>query len=77
MPDFKITTDEHGKRHFYVSGQELHGITAADIHMRFDEIPVVNLEMLVNPTELTIDGAQVTAQQMMDVLQAPSPGIPK
>ena len=67
MPDFNITTDEHGTKHFFVNGQELHGITAVDIHMRFDEIPVVNLEMLVNPTELTIDGAKVTAQQKMDL----------
>lgn len=67
MPDFNITTDKHGKRHFYVDGQELRGITAVDIHMRYDEIPVVNLEMLVNPKELTIDGANVTAQQVMDI----------
>lgn len=67
MPDFDITTDEHGKKHFYVNGQELYGITAVDIRMRCDEIPVVNLEMLVNPRELTIDGANVTAQQVMDI----------
>ena len=67
MPDFKIATDEHGTKHFFVNGQELRGITAVDIHMHFDEIPVVNLKMLVNPTELTIDGAKVTAQQKIDL----------
>lgn len=67
MPDFDIVTDEHGVRHFYANGQELYGITAVDIHMRYDEVPVVNLEMVVNPRQLTIDGANVTAQQRMDI----------
>lgn len=67
MPEFNITTDEHGNWHFSVGGQELHGITAVDISMRLKELPVVKLEMIALPNEVHIDKASVTAQQVMDI----------
>lgn len=69
MPDFKLITDSHGVKHFYVNGTEIPGIIEAEISLHLNEIPTVKLTILANPTELTVDGANVTAQQMMELVQ--------
>lgn len=67
MHDFMIKTDDHHNKHIYIDGKELHGITSIDISLRVNEIPEITLQMVADPKELHISGANVSAQTTMGI----------
>lgn len=67
MPSFEIRGDEMHRQRVYVDGKELFGIKSVDIHLEEAAVPLVKIVMIADPKELVIEGAQVTAQQMMDL----------
>jgi len=56
MHKITIRSDENNQilKHIFIDDQEIFGVTAADLKLRPDEIPVINLEILA--TDVEVDG---------------------
>lgn len=64
LHDIKIETSDDGVvKKVYIDGVEQFGVTACDVHLRPEEVPVINLQYVFRNIDAAIHAAEVNANK--------------